>query len=82
MRQDQGIVVDVDDPRLRGDGLGDLMGIVRRRQAGPDIQELPDPGPPARYRTTRPRNKRSSRACLTMSGSISSMRSPSSRSTA
>ena len=44
MGQDQGIVVHVDDLGLRGHALGDLMGIVRGRQAGPDIQELADPG--------------------------------------
>jgi hypothetical protein len=44
MRQYQGIVVDVDDLALRRHALGDLMGVVRGRQAGPDIQELADPG--------------------------------------
>jgi hypothetical protein len=35
------VVVDVDDPALRRRVLGDLVGVVRRREAGPDIQELP-----------------------------------------
>ena len=39
------VVVDVDDPRLRRHALGDPVGIARRRQAGPDVQELPDARP-------------------------------------
>jgi hypothetical protein len=34
VRQHQGIVVHVDDPRLRRDGLGHLVGVVRGGQAG------------------------------------------------
>jgi hypothetical protein len=37
-----GVVIDVDDPRVRRDRLGDLVGVVRRRNAGADIEELPD----------------------------------------
>jgi len=40
VREHQRVVVDVDDPGPRNQPLGDLMGIVRRRQPGPDIQEL------------------------------------------
>jgi hypothetical protein len=36
------VVVHVDDPRIRGHGLGDLMGVVRGRDAGLDIEELAD----------------------------------------
>lgn len=36
------VVVDVDDPAVRRDPLGDVMGVVGRRQTGPDVQELPD----------------------------------------
>ena len=43
MSQHDGIVVHVDDPGLRRDGLGYLMGVLSGRQPGADIQELPDP---------------------------------------
>ena len=43
MHQHERIVVDVDDPGIRRDRLGDLMGVVGGRQAGTDVQELPDP---------------------------------------
>ena len=43
VREDDGIVVDVDDPGLRGDGLGDLVGAARRRDAGAEVEELPYP---------------------------------------
>ena len=36
------IVVHVDDPRLRRGLLRDLVGVVGRRQAGADVQELAD----------------------------------------
>jgi hypothetical protein len=39
----QRVVVDVDDPALRGDGLGHLVGVARRRQSGADVEELADP---------------------------------------
>ena len=42
VREHERIVVDVDDPGRRGDRLGDLVGVVRRRQSGADIEELPD----------------------------------------
>jgi hypothetical protein len=44
VHQDQRIVVDIDDPRLRGHRLGDLMRIVRGGQPGTDVEELADPG--------------------------------------
>ena len=44
MREDEGVVVDVDDPRLGRDALGDLVGVVGRGQAGADVEELPDAG--------------------------------------
>ena len=37
------VVVHVDDPGLRRDRLGDLVGVARRRDAGADVEELPDP---------------------------------------
>src|SRR6185437_16428328 len=43
VREDDGVVVDVDDPCFRGDGLGDLVGAARRRDAGADVEELPYP---------------------------------------
>jgi hypothetical protein len=42
MGQDDRVVVDVDDLRVRGDPLGDLVGVVGGRQAGADVQELAD----------------------------------------
>ena len=40
--QHQGVVVDVDDAGLRRYPLRDLVGVVRGRQAGADVEELPD----------------------------------------
>src|SRR5439155_23065187 len=42
MDQHQGVVVHVDDAALRGDRLGDLVGVVGGGQAGADVEELPD----------------------------------------
>jgi hypothetical protein len=36
------VVVDVHHPRLRGHRLGHLRRAVRRRDAGSDVEELPD----------------------------------------
>jgi len=44
MQQDDRIVVDVHDAGLRRDRLRDVVCVVVRRQAGPDVQELPYPG--------------------------------------
>src|SRR5439155_14279717 len=44
VREDQRVVVDVDDARFRGDRLGHLMGVVRGRQTGADVEELADAG--------------------------------------
>ena len=43
MSQHDRVVVDVDDPGVRRDRLGDFMGVVRRWNPGSDVQELPDP---------------------------------------
>ena len=43
VRQHDGVVVHVDHPALGGDGLGDLVAVGRGRDAGPDVEELPDP---------------------------------------
>ncbi len=37
------VVVDVDDPRVGGDGMGDLVDVALGGQAGADVEELPDP---------------------------------------
>jgi len=42
MGQDQRVVIDVDDAAVRGDGLGDVVG-VEGGQARTDVQELADP---------------------------------------
>jgi PAS domain S-box-containing protein len=44
VREDDRVVVHVDDPGFRRDLLGDLVRVIGGGQAGPDIQELPDPG--------------------------------------
>jgi hypothetical protein len=38
------VVVHVDHPGVRRGGLGDLVHVLGARQAGPDVQELADPG--------------------------------------
>lgn len=43
MTQDERAVVYVDDLRVRGCPLDDLMGVVDHGQAGADVQELADP---------------------------------------
>ena len=42
--QDDRVVVDIHHPRVRPDGRGDLMGVLRGGQARADVQELPHPG--------------------------------------
>src|SRR6185437_4366282 len=37
------VVVDVDDPGGGRDRLGDLVGVARGGNAGPDVEELADP---------------------------------------
>jgi hypothetical protein len=44
VRQHHRVVVDVDDLGLRVDPLDDLVGVLRRRQAGAEVEELGDPG--------------------------------------
>ena len=41
--EDQRVVVHVDDRAIPGRFLGDLVGVVGGRQAGADVEELPDP---------------------------------------
>ena len=43
MGEDDRVVVYVNDAGLRCDLLGDLVSVARRRDAGPDVEELPDP---------------------------------------
>ena len=43
VREHDRVVVHVDDESLRGDRLGDRVGVTRGRDAGADVQELPDP---------------------------------------
>jgi hypothetical protein len=42
MRQHDRVIVHIDDAALGGDALGDLVGVVCRRDAGADVQELAD----------------------------------------
>ena len=42
MGQHDGVVVDVDDPAVRRHALGHLVGVVGGRDAGADVEELPD----------------------------------------
>jgi hypothetical protein len=62
------VVVDVDHAGARRDGLRDLVGVVRGRDAGADVEELPDPGLAARNRTILARNARLARTDMTIPG--------------
>ena len=42
MRHDRRIMVDIDDARIRIDRTGHLMDAPIGRQAGADVEELPD----------------------------------------
>jgi hypothetical protein len=42
VREHDRVVVDIDDTRLRCDGLRDLVHVTRRGQTGPDVDELAD----------------------------------------
>ena len=44
MEQDDGIVIDVDNARVRRRRKHDLVRIVSGRDAGADVEKLPDPG--------------------------------------
>ena len=44
MGEHDGVVIDVNDAGFGRDPLGDLMGVASGRDAGADIEELPDPG--------------------------------------
>jgi hypothetical protein len=44
VRQDHGVMVDVDHPGRRIGLLGDLMGVAHRGQPGADVDDLPDAG--------------------------------------
>jgi len=48
MRQDERVVVDVDDAALRCGRLGDLVGVVGGGQPSADVEELRIPTSPAR----------------------------------
>jgi hypothetical protein len=66
--QDHWVVVDVDDPGVGGDALGDLVGVLGGGQAGADVQELPEAGLAGQVATARVRNRREARATSTISG--------------
>ncbi len=42
MHQDNGVIVHIDNPRVRGGRLCHLMGVAGRRQPGADVKELAD----------------------------------------
>ncbi len=44
MDENDRVVVHIHDPGVRRDRLGNLVRIVRRRNACPDVEELPDAG--------------------------------------
>jgi hypothetical protein len=44
MQQHDWVVVHIDDLGIGDHRLCDLVGTVRRRQPGPNVEELPDPG--------------------------------------
>jgi hypothetical protein len=62
------VVVDVHDPGLRSDRLGDLVGVVRRGNAGADVEELAYSGLAGQEATARPRNSRLARISLMIVG--------------
>ena len=68
MGQDDRVVVDVDDLRVRGDPLGDLVRVVGGRQAGADVQELADLRLAGQVPDGAVRNFREARATSTISG--------------
>jgi hypothetical protein len=43
MNENDRVIVDVDDPAPRRHRLSHLVRVIRRRNAGADVQELPDP---------------------------------------
>jgi hypothetical protein len=43
VRQHDRVVIHIHDSRFRRYALGHLVGVIRRRDAGTDIEELPDP---------------------------------------
>ena len=63
MDENDRVVVHIHDPGVRRDRLGNLVRVVRRRNACPDVEELPDaglarqvpnrPGRKARFACTR-----------------------------
>jgi len=58
VQQDDGVVVDVDDPAVWSLALGDLVGVVGGRDAGSDVEELADACLALRYRTALARKAR------------------------
>ena len=42
VRQDNGVVIDIDAPALRCNGPGDLMGVIERGDAGADCEKWAD----------------------------------------
>ena len=60
VQQHDGVVVRVNDPRVRRDRLGHLVGVIGHRQAGADIQELAEAALPGQI-AHRPITGRSSR---------------------
>lgn len=81
VRQNDGVVVDVDDPGAGGCRLSDLVNVVLRGQAGADSMNCRMPVSAARKRTTRPRNARFSVATVRSIGAPARAASAALRST-
>jgi hypothetical protein len=73
-------VVGVDDAALGRDRLGHLVGVVRRRDAGADVEELADAGLAGQIADERARKARVLRTEATGPGKASTASSPASRS--
>src|SRR6185437_5457273 len=57
VREHDRVVVHVDDAAFRRDGLGDLVEVARRGDAGADVEELPDPGFPGQVADRTPEER-------------------------
>jgi ketosteroid isomerase-like protein len=76
------IVVHVHHPRGRSHPLSDLVRVVRRRQPGPDVQELPDTRLGDQEVHRRARNARWARTATSTSGYAAATCSATARSAA
>jgi hypothetical protein len=72
VQQDDRVIVDVGHPDTRHDLTGDLMHVPARRDADPDIDDLPDGRLARQIPTARCKNARLARAESRASGAVDS----------